>query len=204
MNLSLDNIGKRFKFHWIFRNVNIDIQAGQTIAVKGPNGSGKSTLLKIMSGFLSPSEGSLSYSEGDKVIKDFYNKVTYAAPYIDLIGQMTLKEHIAFHSQFKSFKDGLHPDDVLRVMELEHAGDKQIKDFSSGMKQRVRLGISVISESDLCILDEPSTNLDTKGFDWYKALIDTYQQGSALVIASNEERDFIRQNTVLDIREFKS
>lgn len=204
MKLSLDNIGKRFKFHWIFRNVNLEIHSGQTLAVKGPNGSGKSTLLKIISGFLSPSEGSVVFRQQEKELKDFYNKVTYAAPYIDLIGQMTLKEHLAFHHQFKAFKNNLQPKDILKILELTDAADKQIKDFSSGMKQRVRLGISVLSESDLCILDEPSTNLDTDGFDWYKDLLRQYQHDSAFIIASNEERDFVDQIEQIDIRDFKS
>jgi len=203
MNLSLDNIGKRFKFHWIFRNVNLEIQSGQVLSVKGPNGSGKSTLLKIISGFLSPSEGSIAFRQDGQVVKDFYSKVTYAAPYIDPIGQMTLKEHLTFHNQFKSFKSDLKPEQVLRILELEHAADKQLKDFSSGMQQRVRLGLAVLTDSDLCILDEPSTNLDTKGFDWYRNLLISYQNNSAIIIASNEQRDFLNQEMVVDIRDFK-
>jgi len=203
MNLSLDNIGKRFKFHWIFRNVNLEIQSGQVLSVKGPNGSGKSTLLKIISGFLSPSEGTVSFQQDGKLIKDFYDKVTYAAPYIDPVEQMTLKEHLSFHNKFKAFKSDLQPDDLLGILELEHAADKQIKDFSSGMRQRVRLGLAVLSVSHLCLLDEPTTNLDTQGFDWYRNLLETYQHNSAIIIASNEQRDFIKQDGEIDILDFK-
>jgi len=203
MQLSLNNIGKRYKFHWIFRNVNLEIQSGQVLSVKGPNGSGKSTLLKIISGFLSPSEGEVHFNQEGERLRDFYGKVTYAAPYIDPVGQMTLKEQLTFHTKFKSFKNSLRVEEVLDIIQLSQAADKQIKDFSSGMRQRVRLGLAVLSSSDLCILDEPTTNLDTQGFEWYSNLVNSYQMDSAIIIASNEERDFIKQDAVIDIRDFK-
>lgn len=204
MQLSLDNIGKRFKFHWIFRNINLEIHSNQVVSIKGPNGSGKSTLLKIISGFLSPSEGKLNFTKDGDMVSEYFDKVTYAAPYVDLIGQMTLREHLKFHSQFKSFKNSLSTDAVIQILELDKSADKQIRDFSSGMQQRVRLGLALLSESDLCILDEPSTNLDAEAFEWYRNLVMTYKMNSALVIASNESRDFIQENVSLDIRDFKS
>jgi len=177
MKLSLVDIGKRFKFHWIFRHVNIEVNARDVIAIKGPNGSGKSTLLRILSGFLSPSEGTVTFEVGNKIIQDFYNEVTYAAPYVDLIDQMTLKEHLNFHQNFKRFKNNLSVEEVIQKLQLEDAADKAIKDFSSGMKQRVRLGLAILSDS---------------------------RKNSGVVIASNEPRDFIQVNKTFNILDFKS
>lgn len=204
MKLSLIDIGKRFKFHWVFRHIDVEISSGQTLAIKGPNGSGKSTLLKTMSGFLSPSEGVVNFQEGNKIVQDFYSKVTYAAPYVDLIDQMTLREHLQFHCSFKSFKKGLSVNEAVEVLQLGHAADKTIKDYSSGMRQRVRLGLAILSESALCILDEPSTNLDTEGFEWYRSLLQDYGQDSAIVIASNESKDFISEDLTLHIIDYKT
>jgi len=204
MKLSLVDIGKRFKFHWIFRHVNIEVNARDVIAIKGPNGSGKSTLLRILSGFLSPSEGTVTFEVGNKIIQDFYNEVTYAAPYVDLIDQMTLKEHLNFHQNFKRFKNNLSVEEVIQKLQLEDAADKAIKDFSSGMKQRVRLGLAILSDSKLCILDEPTTNLDIHGFQWYESLLLEFRKNSGVVIASNEPRDFIQVNKTFNILDFKS
>ena len=204
MKLSLVDIGKRFKFHWIFRHVNLDLSSGQVLTIKGPNGSGKSTLLKILSGFLSPSQGKVIYQEGQRSLNDYYRHVTYAAPYVDLVDQMTLIEHLHFHNKFKSFKNNLSVEEVINVLDLENAADKAVKDYSSGMRQRVRLGLAILSESNICILDEPSTNLDAKGFDWYKSLLKEYKQDTAIVIASNESRDFITEDISLDIMDYKA
>ncbi len=204
MNLSLVDIGKRFKFHWIFRHINIQIASGQVLAVKGPNGSGKSTLLKILSGFLSPSQGQVIYNNDGTMIKDFFHQVTYAAPYVDLVNQMTLREHLHFHTKFKAFKNGLGPKEVIDILDLTSSSDKALRDFSSGMQQRVKLGLAILSEAEVCILDEPSTNLDTDAFDWYSDLLLEYKLDTAVVIASNEPRDFIQEDIILDIREFKT
>ena len=203
MKLSLVDIGKRFKFHWVFRHIDFEITSGQVLSLKGPNGSGKSTLLKILSGFLSPSQGKVIYQQGGRLLNDFYHQVTYAAPYVDLIDQMTLREHLHFHSKFKAFKQNLSVEDVIEVLDLERAADKAIKDYSSGMRQRVRLGLAILSESKLCILDEPSTNLDAKGFEWYKSILIDFKMETAIIIASNESKDFISEDLSINILDYK-
>ena len=203
MKLSLVDIGKRFKFHWVFRHIDFEINSGQVLSLKGPNGSGKSTLLKILSGFLSPSQGKVIYQEGGRLLNDFYHQVTYAAPYVDLIDQMTLREHLHFHSKFKAFKQNLSVEDVIKVLDLEQAADKAIKDYSSGMRQRVRLGLAILSEANVCILDEPSTNLDAKGFEWYKSILFDFKMETAIVIASNESKDFISEDLSINILDYK-
>jgi len=203
MQLSLKDIGKRFKFNWVFRHINIEISSGQVLAIKGPNGSGKSTLLKVLCGFLSPSEGVVIFQDKGLISKDFYRHVAYAAPYVDLIDQMSLREHLLFHSKFKKFKKGRSITEVIKILGLENAADKAIKDYSSGMRQRVRLGLAILSESHMCILDEPSTNLDTNGFEWYRSLLQEYQEETAIIIASNESKDFIPEDLTLDIEDYK-
>ena len=203
MKLSLVDIGKRFKFHWVFRHIDIEITSGQVLTLQGPNGSGKSTLLKILSGLLSPSQGKVVYIEDDKVLNDFYHQVTYAAPYVDLIDQMTLREHLHFHSKFKTFKKNLSVEEVIQVLDLERAADKAIKDYSSGMRQRVRLGLAILSQANLCILDEPSTNLDVRGFEWYQSLLLDFKLDTAIIIASNETKDFISEDLSINIMDYK-
>lgn len=203
MTLSLDNIGKRFQYHWIFRNIELSITSGQTLAIKGSNGSGKSTLLRIISGFLSPSEGQIKFQRDNKIVNEFYRHISYAAPYVDLINQFNLSELIHFHQKFKPFRKGITEELIFDLLAFPNIDHKILKDFSSGMQQRVKLVLAVLSESELCILDEPTTNLDEEGFHWYEKLIKEYRGDSAIVIASNESRDFIAEDFSLTITDYK-
>lgn len=203
MKISLNNIGKRYQFHWIFRNINITIASGQVLAVKGPNGSGKSTLLKIVSGFLSPSEGNVKFELAGETITDYYQHVSYAAPYVDLLNQLTLTEIIRFHKKFKPFRNGIDESTILDLLSFSNIENKIIKDFSSGMQQRVKLALCILSQSEICILDEPTTNLDEEGFQWYKRLLKDFRGNSTVVIASNEPRDFVHEDLTLNVMDFK-
>src|SRR5690606_38957308 len=105
MLVQLNNIGRRFKKEWIFRNTTIELDSNSVVAVEGPNGSGKSTLLKIISGSDIPSEGEIIYKNDNKQIhvENIYKYVSYAAPYIDLPEQFTLWELINFQKKLKNF-----------------------------------------------------------------------------------------------------
>ncbi|MBT8221040.1 MAG: ATP-binding cassette domain-containing protein [Bacteroidia bacterium] len=204
MKLSMENIGKRFQYHWIFRKIEVSIASNQVLTIKGPNGSGKSTLLKIISGFLSPSEGTVQFKMNNRVIADYYQHVAYAAPYVDLVNQFTLPELIRFQKKFKPFRTNIDEETILDILGFANIKSKIIKDFSSGMQQRVKLALGILSASEICILDEPTTNLDREGFRWYEQLVTEYRGDSAMVIASNESRDFVLEDKSLNIDDYKS
>lgn len=205
MRVQLNQVGKRFKYEWIFRGIDVAFHSGQAYAVQGPNGSGKSTLLKILSGHLSPSKGTISFqSEGKPIeINQVYQSVSFAAPYIDLIEDFTLKEAINFHQQFKPLLEGLSTKDLIELLGFEKSANKAVKYFSSGMKQRLKLILALCSRADLLLLDEPGTNLDTQGIDWYRDLIQRFHQNRLLVIASNVPTDFDFCDQQLNIMDYK-
>lgn len=191
MNISLSNIGRRFNKEWIFKGINHQFEAGQNYAILGPNGSGKSTLLSILLGSLTPSEGKIAYLNPDEVnVESIYKYISFAAPYIDLIEEFTLQETIAFHFQFKGYAEGLNEIEVLRLLGLEKSQDKALKHFSSGMKQRTKLALACCANSPLLFLDEPTSNLDTQGIDWYLALIEKFGQDKMIIVGSNQEHEY--------------
>ena len=192
MKVQLENVGKRFQYDWIIRGISLEFSAPKQYAITGPNGSGKSTLLKMLCGHLSPSEGKIRFSKDGKAIdpNQVYQHITYAAPYIDLIEEMTLQEAIDFHQGFKNLLPGLDRDTLIERMGFEKAAKKPIRFFSSGMKQRLKLALAICSEADLLILDEPSTNLDEPSIQWYRDLLQEYAQDRLLIIASNAQVDF--------------
>ncbi len=191
MTIELNNVGKRYRMEWIFRGVSNAFHAGQRYALLGPNGSGKSTLLKVLSGHLSPSKGLVTFSNHGNIIapESVYRQISYAAPYIELIEEFTLEEAIRFHAGLKPMLPGISPEQLYDVLSLPRTRSKEIRFFSSGMKQRVKLALAICSATPILLLDEPATNLDVQGVEWYKNLIRTYAADRLVIIASNDPHD---------------
>ena len=204
MNITLKNIGRRFNKEWIFREINYQFEQGQKYAILGPNGSGKSTLLSILLGSLTPSEGELKYLNPQEInVESIYQHISFAAPYIDLIEEFTLQETIAFHFQFKGYAVGLGELEILDLLGLEKSQDKALKHFSSGMKQRTKLVLACCSNSPILLLDEPTSNLDTQGVDWYLSLIEKFGEHKTIIIGSNQAHEYSFCKQRLMISDYK-
>lgn len=206
MDIKLHNVAKRYRFEWIFRNINYDFKSGESYAISGPNGAGKSTFLKILSGHLSPSKGAITFSKnGSPIEQDLvYKQVSYAAPYIDLIEELTLLEAIAFHQKFKPLLNNLQAKDLEELLQFSKSSNKEVKYFSSGMKQRLKLVLAICSDTNVLLLDEPTTNLDKQGMNWYLDLIKEFRKDRLLIIASNVESDFSFCEKQLNIWDYKT
>lgn len=207
MNITLQNLGRRYNREWIFRHIDYTFSFGKKYAILGPNGSGKSTLLKVISGSLTPSEGSLVYqnqSQRDITVEEIYGELTIAAPYVELIEEFTLKEMLEFHFKFKSYLQGYNLHEVIALLQLEKAIDKEIRFFSSGMKQRVKLVLACCSMGGIVLLDEPTSNLDLAGEAWYLSLIEkTIHENRILIVASNQEKEYPFCDAFLHILSYK-
>ena len=202
MNIKLNNVGKRFERNWVFRNLNHEFTEGNRYVVLGQNGSGKSTLLKVVSGNVMQSEGTLEYSIAGKTIavENVFKQLAIAAPYLDVPEEYSLPEIITFHKTFKPFEDNLTEKEVIEIMELSHTKEKNYKHFSSGMKQRVKLGLAILSKNSLLLLDEPSTALDAKSILWYQNLITDFGKDKTMIVFSNnkeEEFGFCKERILL-------
>lgn len=191
MKIQLENVGKKFGREWIFRGLNYSFDEAQPVVITGSNGSGKSTLLQVISGSMMEGEGKLIYSHEEKIIpqEELYQYISYAAPYLELMEDFTLSESISFHSKFKSWRNKLSDKQVLELSGLTHAHAKQIKNFSSGMKQRVRLLLAILSDTPLLLLDEPCSNLDKAACEWYAALIREHGKGRTIIVCSNQVQE---------------
>jgi ABC-type multidrug transport system ATPase subunit len=204
-SISIKNLSKRFNREWIFRNVTFEFFAGNTYAVTGPNGSGKSTFLQVLWGQVPQTSGELNFRKGDAHIPmdEWYKQVSIATPYMDLIDEFTLREMVDFHFRLKQIRPGVSRDDLIQIMYLEDATEKPLSNFSSGMKQRVKLGLAMYTDTQTFFLDEPGTNLDSRAFDWFVRQLAQVPVNSLIFIASNESKDYPHTATILSMPEFK-
>lgn len=208
MRVELTNIGKRFQRDWIFRSVQTTIEAESRIAILGGNGSGKSTLLQIISGYLTPTLGKVQWHHSTGAIQseNIFRHVALCTPYLSLYEDMTLEENARFFLQFKSFHASIA--DTRHFAErigLAHVQHKPLRHFSSGMRQRVKLGLAILSDASLLLLDEPSSHLDARAVLWMSSLLDEYSTGRTICIATNSDpREMQGCSGFIKVEDYKS
>jgi ABC-type multidrug transport system ATPase subunit len=206
MQITLNNVGKRYNREWIFRHCSYQFQQGVTYAVTGSNGSGKSTLLQVIAGALTHNEGSITINNEQGAInnEELYLHIGIAAPYLELVEEMTAKEILHFHAQFKHLIDSISHNEILKIVGLENAVNKQVRYYSSGMKQRLKLAQAFFTDCPILLLDEPTTNLDADGIVLYHHLINNYSSDKLVIVSSNDKQEYDFCKEVVAIGNFKS
>jgi ABC-type multidrug transport system ATPase subunit len=212
MKILLTNAGKRFNREWIFRKLTHVFEPGGRYAITGSNGSGKSTLLQVIAGALAPSEGTITFESGTTGAtlptapippEDCYQQVSLCAPYLELIEEMTALEFLDFHQRFKPFVQDHTPETILRELGLSAAAQKQIRYFSSGMKQRVKLAQAIYAQAPVLLLDEPCTNLDQAGINQYHTLVEKYCGEKLVIVSSNDPQEYVFCTEMLKMSDWK-
>jgi ABC-type multidrug transport system ATPase subunit len=206
ITINVSNAGKKFGREWIFRKVDLEIKPAEKVVIMGLNGSGKSTLLQAMTGYLTLNEGTVSYTDNQQKMEDeqLYKFISLASPYLELVEDFTLQEQINHAHIYKPFLNNLSIAQVVELSGLAAHKDKFIKQFSSGMRQRLKLTLAILADAPILFLDEPTTNLDATVIDWYKNMIATYAMHKTIIVCSNsikDEYDFC--NRVITMEDFK-
>jgi ABC-type multidrug transport system ATPase subunit len=191
-NIEVENISKKYEQSIIIRDFSQLFEAHQQYALLGANGAGKSTLLQMLYGYIQVGKGKIIYTlDGKELVSgDEASHISFAAPYLDLMDDFTAKEMLQIHFQFKKIYNPFSFDDVLASVGLSQSVDKAIRNFSSGMKQRLKLALAFFSQSEALFLDEPCTNLDADGLKVYQNLIQNMLKDRMLIIASNQPVEY--------------
>jgi ABC-type multidrug transport system ATPase subunit len=131
INIHAENIGKKFKNEWIFKDLNLSLSLGSPLAIIGPNGSGKSTLMQSLIGIMPISQGKIYYKKENNLIEesDWHRHLSFSSPYMELIEEFTLHESVLFHCKFRPLSKNLSVNDFLKEIELFKHKDKQVKFF---------------------------------------------------------------------------
>lgn len=205
MKILLDHISKKFQKHWIFKEISTSFITPGAYALLGANGSGKSTLLRVIAGMQSPTKGKITYSVNDKELSpnELFPFISFSAPGQEIIEEYTLREFLQFHFSFKKPLNGLSAEDIIRITGLTASADKMIGDYSSGMKQRVKLAQAIFSDTPVLLLDEPCTNLDQQGVEQYRDWMDQYAQNRMVIVASNDVREYYFCKEQLSVEDYK-
>jgi ABC-type multidrug transport system ATPase subunit len=206
ITIQLNNISKKYINEWVFKNVSLTINPSQKLVVLGSNGSGKSTLLQTIASFLIPSKGDLSWTNGTEKIEDelIYKHLSMASPYMELIEDFTLTESVEHQKKFKPFLNNFSSKEIIDIMQLQHAENKYLKNYSSGMRQRVKLGLAVLADCPVLLLDEPCTNLDAKSIQWYENLVKEFAFQKTIIVCSNTvKEEYFFCDTSVEIEKYK-
>ncbi len=204
MDIRISGLSKRFNREWLFSGMDYSFAEGNSYAVTGPNGSGKSTFLQILSGFQLPTEGKIEWLEKNTSVPadSVYQKISIAAPYMELVEEFTVKEMLSFHFSFKSIRNNHSLSELIEIGYFNNAMHKPVGNFSSGMKQRLKILLALYSDVPMVFLDEPATNLDDHGYSWYIEQISSLNIPT-IFVASNQPKEYTFCNEKLDISNFK-
>ena len=189
MRIHLQAATKYFGREVVFRDLSHTFDRGSRTAILGPNGSGKSTLLQCVAGALTLSKGTIAHELSGQVLDQerVYRHVSIAAPYLNLYEDLSLREAIDFHARFKPLRSGVDVQTLAQTAMLDQHLDKPVRNFSSGMKQRLKLALAILSDTPLLLLDEPTSNLDAAGAEWFQQLLSAHVDQRTLLVASNRQ-----------------
>ena len=206
VSIHINNLGKKFVNEWIFKNLTLTIPPSQKLVILGANGSGKSTLLQSIASFLIPTKGEIVWKNENQIIEDdtIYKYLSMASPYMELIEDFTLTETIEHQRIFKPFINNLSTEELIKLMQLEHASDKYVKNYSSGMRQRVKLGLAILADCPVLLLDEPCSNLDVNAIVWYQNMIAEFAKHKTVIVCSNAiKEEYVFCSDKIEIEKYK-
>lgn len=206
IEIKLENVGKKFSSQWIFKGVSLSFQSSKIYSITGQNGSGKSTFLSLLSAYNSVSEGIILYLLDNKKVQNdtIATYISIVAPYIELVEEFTLSEIIDFHFQFNTFIINQNKESLIDFIQLTTSKNKIVGQFSSGMKQRLKLGLALFSNKPIVLLDEPTVNLDLQGIEWYKNQIVPFFNDRLIIISSNQAYEYDFADVIIDINNYKT
>lgn len=184
--IQIKDLNKKFGKLEVLKNVNLNCDKGECIALIGPNGCGKTTLIKSILGMVLPDKGQITFNE--KQIKNeflYREKIGYMPQIGRYPDNMTIGQVIEMIKQIRNTNQELD-EDLLKAFELEKMFDKQMRTLSGGTTQKVSATLAFLFNPDVLILDEPTAGLDPLASEILKdKIIKEKEKGKLILITSH-------------------
>ncbi len=203
-SLNVEGLGKHYGRTLLFKNISFSLSQGEVLAITGWNGSGKSTLMRILAGLTRPSAGQIELSiDGNPIpTASRRNHLGLVAPAISLYEELTGLENLDFFCKVRGILcDRSHHLDMMARVGLKGQADKPCRDYSSGMKQRLKLAHAMVHGPRLLLLDEPGTTLDDEGMRIVRQIIGEQRNVGMTIIASNDKREVDYADRIINLSE---
>lgn len=202
INIFADSVTKRFGSNLLFKELTFSVTQGESFYITGANGAGKSTLLQILAGIQSPYSGTVKWTQNNVTIntEDYLKYSGFTSPLVNPYDMLTAVENMEFVSNHKIDEDKINK--LLQKFNIYKERNRQIKLYSSGMKQRLKIINAIINNPTVIFFDEPGSNLDTRGKDILYSTIEELKPDKIIIIATNEpdEIKLCTKGIVLDER----
>ncbi len=205
-SLEINNLSKNFGRRLIFRDINYTIRKNTVLGISGNNGSGKSTFMKIVAGVLSPNKGEIVHSiNGNKLVdNELFNYIGFVSPYLVLYEEFSAEENLKIFSKIRGIKfNSEYSKELFEKLNLFNRRKEFVKNYSSGMKQRLKYIFALLHQPELLLLDEPTSNLDSEGKEAVYSIIEKFSEDKIVIIASNEEQDLKYCKELIKLENYK-
>lgn len=187
--LRTKNLTKKYKHNYALENVNLNIKQGEIYGFIGQNGAGKSTLLRLITGLAFPTEGTIEWFGNDdpKGLTNAQKRMGALIESPALFPNMSAFENLEIQRIQRGIPGRESIDNILQLVGLMDTKNKKVKNFSMGMKQRLGIGIALLSDPEFLILDEPINGLDPTGIVELRELIKNinHEKGITVLISSH-------------------
>lgn len=208
IEIACHNISKNFSGKTVFENINFSISSGESLSIAGINGSGKSTLIKIIANLIYPSKGEIKIRENNSDIlkENWYLKTGLLSPYLNLYDELTGYENLEFFYNLNPLGSNNTQetiDSLLNEVNLYDKKNEYLRNYSSGMKQRLKLAFALISKPEILLMDEPRSNLDKSGMEIVNKIALKQKEYGILIIATNDEDDKQLCDESINMEDFK-
>jgi Cu-processing system ATP-binding protein len=190
--IEIKELHKSYGKHRVLEGINLEIRKPGIIAVLGPNGSGKTTLIKSILGMVIPTSGLITV-KGEPISKqwEYRSGISYLPQIARFPENLTVEELLKFLGGLRSGQSNL--DRLINIFDLEEFLKEKIRNLSGGTKQKVNLAIGLMYETNILILDEPTTGLDPVALLRLKKLLKKEKEKGKFILISTHIMQFVEE-----------
>lgn len=182
--IDITNLTLEFKNKMILHNISLSVSESNIVGLVAPNGTGKTTFLKAIAG-LASKKGSILLNDNDiKNRRVYFKQLFFIESTENIYSNLTVKDHLDYIKS--TWKSSIDVTEVIVSLEMEAYKDKPIKKLSLGMKQHVLIGMYMVSDAPILLLDEPMNGLDPTSVDMVNQLfLILKKRGKTIIFSSH-------------------